>query len=189
MSKIRATKADKQDANWVAGVILEGAGTIPQLHFGPQGLAPQDLSAVAKGIRDGKIVVAFHDDPTQNPSALKSGIIVLQRMVPHGGLTFYKGTVIHEAVHVAFDLQGSKHPFVMSSVEDETAAFVVEAIFLRRHGVLATSIVSNEFLAAAYHAAGAMIGGANKGREINQLRQLVLDRYGNTPRDKNGLGR
>ncbi len=176
--KIHTTAAEDKEAAWVAGVIKDGANAVTHLKVGPITISPKSLTDVADGILRSEVGVAYLDDPEKDPFTAKTLVIVL-RTKPKGELTWYKATIVHEAVHAAIDLQGSKKSFSLNSIDGEIAAFMVEAMYLKKQGVKADSakVKSDEFMLAAYAAVEEYKKNNKGGPKMEKLREVVSGRY------------
>jgi hypothetical protein len=134
---------------------------------------------VAELVRSGRVGVATlgDDEPAERVGSYDQMTDTLYHR--RGlGRRFYRGTIIHEAVHISFDATRA----VVSFIDNETAAWIAMAVYFRRTGLPLARWRDAEIAAAA--ADSIIANGAPTAAQIQSIRRFLLaGHYGDVLRD------
>lgn len=148
MNKVRTTLASDKMHSIVAQVLNHAAGKIKTFNVKQYVVRPGYLSQVARYVIDKRIkVVTIEGKSDFDAGYVGSGYILLEpwgKVKKGGGAAWYRSLMVHEAVHAAFDIQGQNKSYDMSAIDDESAAYIAQAMYLHHQGFLATDFLSLE---------------------------------------------
>lgn len=170
------------------------SGTTKVAGFSIKGFTflPAELSTVAGLVEKAKIKIRYMEKNPRFSGAYDniSNTIYVEPRAKGVGEAVFHSTLVHEAVHAAFDVQGGKAPFSMHAHLDEAAAHIAQAMFLRRCGVLISELVGNQYkcVQAAWHPAADLLAKRAPSRQaMSTLMDTIGEWYENKTRTKNGI--
>ena len=194
MGKVRTVLASDKFHSIVAQVIKSAAGNMTTYSVKQYVVRPAYFGKVADLVSRKKIKVVLIQGKSNFHGGYVSrngGYILLEPWGKEKDAVSYRSTMLHEAVHASFDVLGEKQPFSMNAHDDEAAAYIGQAMYLIRQGVLASKIVSyTEPVVAAHGVARAILTSgqpAASGFAFDTLMTVVARWYKNRSRKKDGV--
>jgi hypothetical protein len=193
-AKVSVKPASKQLRQIVAQVLSQAGGSLVQFEVGGHNVTPNNIALMGKAVERGLIkVYTFNGDSDYHGGYVDhaDGLILEEwSKGMHGAI--YRSTIVHEGVHAAFDALGTRGKYTISTLDDETCAFIAQAIYLIKQKMLPNEIVvAGEIAVAAYRVARDVLNKIkpSTSQHYPQLRELIAAVYKNDPpiRTKNGF--
>lgn len=194
MGKVRTVLASDKFHSIVAQVVRAAAGKVVTYSVKRYVVRPAYLTKVADLIGRKKIKVVIIQGKSDFHGGYVSrngGYLLIEPWGKKKDVVSYRSTMVHEAVHASFDMLGEKHPFTMNAHDDEAAAYIGQAMYLIRQGVLASEFTSfKEPVRAAHGVARAILTSkqpAATGPLFDNLMAVIAKWYKNRIRKKDGV--
>jgi hypothetical protein len=140
MAKVSTTAISSENSQIVAQVIDDCVRYLSPFSVSQYRVEIRDILNVAKAVRDGRItVVNFKEENAKFAAGYVSknsvkGFILLEKWKSGGNAAKYRSLIVHEAIHAAMDIKGEHSPFTISAINDESLAYIAQAMYLIGQG-------------------------------------------------------
>jgi hypothetical protein len=180
-------------AKWAADTIEQGGAWVHHFTFKGHVINSTGFKAVADALRKSLIWLGYLPSGTQfDAGYVEGGYMLIERWKKSMDPVWYRSSLIHESVHAMLDIQGKGRPYHLHSHTDEAAAYIAQAMYLFRHGVLLGEVKTKgrhqECVQAAWHPAECLLKGTPMSRvAANNLSSVIARWYESKQRHKAGL--